>query len=303
MSSRRVELSTQLRGDGTPQCPITFGLVDRQPQLVRVRPGGHAVPDGSSDRRHRQCVDLRDIGRSELAAVRSVHLTAGRPRMVVPRDGQVDTRRVHIGQSVQLQRRLVRYHSSTERPCDRRGKVVVLAARQHRHPVHPAPGSLESATRCHQTQLRGVYIQLPRVAGRHVPVLLCCAFDHAVPHSHVRNRISQIRSRTYFEEVFVRVERLTSHRPTVCSLTRQRIQRKNRARGRGHLMANIKRESDGRWRARYRDDQGRDTPDNGRPWRVTGSSKGIRTGMAGRRGRDCRRQGGRPCAPSRPQIP
>jgi hypothetical protein len=53
----------------------------------------------------------------------------------------------------------------------------MLAARQHRHPIDAPPSAFETTTRRHQSQLGGIYIQFPRVAGRHVAVLLRRTLD------------------------------------------------------------------------------------------------------------------------------
>lgn len=72
----------------------------------------------------------------------------------------------------------------------------MLAARQQWHPVDPTPCALKSTSCRHQSQLSWIDAKIARIARRHVPVLLGRTLDHQIPHSHVLNRIREIRLRT-----------------------------------------------------------------------------------------------------------
>ena len=125
----RIKFSAWLPSNLAPERPTSFATVDRHPQLVRIRARGHAVSDRSGDRGDGQRVDPRDIRGRKLASMRAVQLPTGRAGMVVPRNRQMDPRRIHVCQTVQNERRLVGHHAATHRPRDRRGQFVMFAAR------------------------------------------------------------------------------------------------------------------------------------------------------------------------------
>lgn len=121
--------------------------------------------------------------------MKPVQLTARCARVVVARDREMDARRVDVGESVQLQGRLVRDGTTAQSPRDGSSEIVVLTTRQDGHPVHTTTGTLKTPSCRQKTELHGVHTDIPRVTSRDVTMLLGGKFNKPIPDDHVRNRI------------------------------------------------------------------------------------------------------------------
>jgi len=184
-----IEGGAQLSRRPAAQGALSFGPLDRRPKLIGIGARVQAVFDGARNRRDRYAVDRRDVGCLKVAAVEPVQLTPGRAGMVVARDGEMDARRVDVGKIVKRQGRLMRNNTTPQSPRHCGCEIVVLTARQHRHPVHTTTGTLKTSAGRQKTKLHGVHTDIPRVPSRDVAMLLGGKFNKLVPDHHVRNRI------------------------------------------------------------------------------------------------------------------
>lgn len=184
-----IEGGAELSRRRTTKRALCFGPFDRRPKLIGISPRVQTVFDGARNRRDGYRVDRRDVVCREVATVKAVQLTPRRARMVVARHREVNARGVHISKGVKRQGRLMRDGAAAQRPCHGGCEIVVFPTRQNWHPVHAATGALETSACRQKTKLHGVHADIPRVAGRHIAMLLGGKFNNLIPDSHVRNRI------------------------------------------------------------------------------------------------------------------
>lgn len=183
--TQRVDLA------GTNQ-PVGHRLIERLTKLCGVGADGEAVPDRPRHRGHRQIILLCHVLGLQHATVEAIELASGSAWVVVSRDRQLDSRRVHIGQAMQDQGRLMGDHPPAQCPGDRLRQLVVFSPGQDRHPIDTARHPFQATPGRHQPKLSRVDSEIASIAGGHVPVLLNGSFEKLIAN-HVLERIKMIR--------------------------------------------------------------------------------------------------------------